>query len=57
MSILRCSECNCLIDTDFDEEATEGDPEYPMCKDCREDLAEAYKEDCRLDDPRHEVKT
>lgn len=56
MSMIRCSECNCLIDTDFDSEC-EKDSNYPMCRDCRQAALEAQKEDERLDDPRHTPRT
>lgn len=49
MSMARCTNCNNLVDTDFDLEF------YPdeLCEYCAEVLAKDQAEDERLDDPRH----
>lgn len=50
MSMDRCSDCNNLVDTDFDPEFYENGE---RCERCAEDSIKDAAEDQRLDDPRH----
>ena len=50
MSMDRCSDCNNLVDTDFDLEFYENGS---RCEYCAEQSIKDAAEDQRLDDPRH----
>lgn len=50
MSVDRCTECQCLVDTDFDDNAY--DDGECRCASCRDRLWAEQLRDWKLDDPR-----
>lgn len=53
MSIDRCTKCECLVDTDFDDGAYgEDGKEECLCAYCRDRLWAEQLRDWKLDDPR-----